>query len=136
MAIQRKTGWVQRQSGFTLFEVLIAVAILGVIGVGFITALDTNKRGNRVTDEQVTAVNLITSRMEVIRQQTYADDYGFAVDNMTVPDQYDVDIEHKFSGDGEIWTDNSTGKTLQRIIISVSREGRPVFSMCTYKMKQ
>lgn len=136
MAIQRKTGWVQRQSGFTLFEVLIAVAILGVIGVGFITALDTNKRGNRVTDEQVTAVNLITSRMEVIRQQTFADNYTLAVDNITVPDQYDVAIEYKFSDDGAIWTDNSTGKTLQRIIISVSREGRPVFSMCTYKMKQ
>lgn len=126
----------QRQSGFTLFEVLIAVAILGVIGVGFITALDTNKRGNRVIDEQVTAVNLITTRMEVIQQQSYADNYAFAVDNITVPDQYDVAIEYKFSDDGEIWTDNSTGKTLQRIIISVSREGRPVFSMCTYKMKQ
>lgn len=126
----------QRQSGFTLFEVLIAVAILGVIGVGFITALDTNKRGNRVIDEQVTAVNLITTRMEVIQQQSYADNYAFAVDNITVPDQYDVAIEYKFSDDGEIWTDNSTGKTLQRIIVSVSREGRPVFSMCTYKMKQ
>lgn len=132
----RKTRWLQRQSGFTLFEVLIAVAILGVIGVGFITALDTNKRGNRVIDEQVTAVNLITTRMEVIQQQSYADNYAFAVDNITVPDQYDVAIEYKFSDDGEIWTDNSTGKTLQRIIVSVSREGRPVFSMCTYKMKQ
>lgn len=132
----RKIRWFQRQSGFTLFEVLIAVAILGVIGVGFITALDTNKRGNRVIDEQVTAVNLITTRMEVIQQQTYADNYTFAVDNITVPDQYEVAIEYKFSDDGEIWTDNSTGKTLQRIIISVSREGRPVFSMCTYKMKQ
>ena len=136
MAILRKTGWVQRQSGFTLFEVLIAVAILGVIGVGFITALDTNKRGNRVVDEQVTAVNLITTRMEIIQQQTFADNYAFAVDNMTVPVQYDVSIEYKFSDDGEIWTDNSTGKTLQRIIVSVSREGRPVFSMCSYKMKQ
>ncbi len=136
MAMLRKTGWLQRQSGFTLFEVLIAVAILGVIGVGFITALDTNKRGNRVIDEQVTAVNLITTRMEVIQQQTFADNYAFAVDNMTVPDQYDVAIEYKFSSDGVIWADNSTGKTLQRIIVSVSREGRPVFSMCTYKMKQ
>lgn len=43
MVILRKTRWFQRQNGFTLFEVLIAVAILGIIGVGFITALDTNK---------------------------------------------------------------------------------------------
>lgn len=136
MTILRKIGGFWKQDGFTLFEVLVAVAILGVIGAGFITALDTNKRGNRVTDEQVTALNLATNYVEIIEQQTYTDNYTSAVGSITLPTQYDVDLEYEFTDDGETWTDNATGKTLQKVTIAVSREGRPVLSICTYKMKQ
>jgi prepilin-type N-terminal cleavage/methylation domain-containing protein len=129
--------FVKVQKGFTLFEALVAVAIFGVVGVGFITALDANSRGNRVVDEQVVAVNLATEHIEVIRQQSFADNYTSAVDNITRPFQYDVDIEYKFTDDGQTWYDTSSAnRTLQRIIIAISREGRPVFSMCTYKVEQ
>ncbi len=85
MTILRKIGGFWKQDGFTLFEVLVAVASPGVIGAGFITALDTNKKGNRVTDEQVTALNLATNYVEIIEQQTYTDNYTSALEGRTLP---------------------------------------------------
>lgn len=127
----------QEQKGFSLFEVLVAVGILGLIGAGLLTALNTNYRAARTLDEQVVAVNLATAHFEAIREVPYAATYPSAGDNITIPFQYDVAIDLEFSSDGETWSDNYTDETLQKIIISISREdGKPVLYMCTYRTER
>ncbi len=125
------------QTGFTLIEVLVAVVLLGLIGGGVATALDTNSRATRVLDEQVVAVNLATAHFEAIRELPFStDNYSGAGANITIPSQYFVDIDVDYSDDGTTWSDNytSSNQTLQRITISVSREGgKSVFSTCTYR---
>ena len=128
----------QKQAGFGLLEALVAIGILGLIGVGVIAALDTNSRANRTLDEKVTAVSLATAHLEVIRELTYddtGDSYLNAGASITIPSQYNVDISTEWSSDGEIFVPyNTEDATLQRITVSVSREGgRPVLLMCTYK---
>lgn len=123
------------QGGFTLIEVLLAVAILGVIGVGYISATEASTRGSRVVGEQVTARNLADTYLEVIRNETFAANYDNVTSAIAVPFQYDVDFEYKFSTDAVEWVDDPTGTYLQRIIVRISREGRPVLSVCTYKMR-
>ena len=125
----------QEQKGFSLFEVLVAVGILGLIGVGLLTALNTNARATRTLDEQVVAVNLATAHFEAIREVPYAATYPNAGDNITIPFQYDVAIDLEFY-DGEMWSDNYTDETFQKIILSVSREGKPVLLVCTYRSKR
>lgn len=127
------------QHGFTLLEVIVAVGILGAIGVAVLMALDTNARASRVLDEQVTGVNLATAHLEVIRKLPFSDgsdNYSNAGVNIDIPSQYSVVISTEFSWDGDNFDSYTDNATLQRITISVSREGgKPVLSMCTYKYK-
>ncbi len=128
----------QGQKGFTLIEVLVAVAILAAIGVVFMSAMSTNSRATRVLDEQVEAANLATAYFEAIRQLPYdhtSTPYSNAGDNITIPSQYSVAIQIQYSNDGTTWVDAYTGvEKLQKVTVSVSRDGgKPVLSICTYR---
>ncbi len=127
-----------RQTGFTLIEVLIALVILGVIGAGLLTALNTNSRATRTLDEQVVAVNLAVAHIEVIRELPYAASYPNAGENITIPMQYSVVIDTKCSSDGTAFSDctGSGNETLQKVTAVVSREGKPVSLLCTYRTKR
>jgi len=59
------------QKGLTLIEVLIAIAILGMIAVPFLTALSTSSRGIIIADERTTAESLVRSEMEYIKSCDY-----------------------------------------------------------------
>jgi prepilin-type N-terminal cleavage/methylation domain-containing protein len=126
------------QSGLTLLEVLISVALVGAIGTGVLTALQTNYRSTQTLDEKVTAGNLATAYIEAIRNLPFAVTYPTAGDNITVPAQYTVTVDTACTSDGTSF-DTCTGsdnQTFQRITISVSREGRPVFNMCSFRTER
>ncbi|MBI2288440.1 MAG: prepilin-type N-terminal cleavage/methylation domain-containing protein [Chloroflexi bacterium] len=129
----------RQQMGFTLIEVLVAVGILAAIGIAYMTALDTNYRSDRTLDEKVTATNLATEYIEAIKQLPFAhDNYPNAGDNITLPFQYTVDIVTECSSDGETFgpCTGSEDETFQKITVNISREGRPVLSMCEYRTKR
>ena len=50
--------FVREQKGIGLLEVIVAAAIMGLIGVGFLAALNTNSKASGALDERVTAANL------------------------------------------------------------------------------
>ena len=126
----------QRQAGFSLIEVLVAVAIMAAIGVGFLTVLNTNSRATRALDEQVTAVNLAAAYLETIRALPYADTYPNAEDTITVPFQYSVVPDYAYSGNGTDWVDFYTDENLERITVIISREGKYILSICTYRSER
>jgi len=57
--------------GQTLIEVLIALAILGIVVVAFMTALTTASRAIIVADEHTTAESLARSELEYVKSQNY-----------------------------------------------------------------
>jgi len=59
--------------GQTLIEVLIALAILGIVVVAFMTALTTASRAIIVADEHTTAESLTRSQLESVKKQDYID---------------------------------------------------------------
>ena len=124
------------QTGFTLIEVLVAVVILAAIGVAILQGLDTVSRSTRINDEKAVAGNLATEHLEAIKGMPYAATYPGAGGNITIPFQYSVAINTTFSDNGTTWVDTYTGQTLQKIVVSVSREGRPVLSICTLRAKR
>jgi len=137
-----KLRFLRGQRGFTLIEVLVAAAILAVIGVVLLNALDTNAKATRQLDEKVVATNLATAYFEAIKASPYAETYDDVVADITIPPQYIVDVNIQFSddgssGDGIDWTDDYGGKTLQKLAISVSREGgKHILTICTFKTKR
>jgi len=134
--IKGKFKLFREQTGFTLIEVLIAVGILAAIATGFLTALNTNSRAVRTVDEQVTATNLATAYFESISKSTYAANYDAVVDNIDIPFQYNVAINVESSSDGTNFNAFTIGETLQRVTVTVSREGRHILSTCTYKAEK
>ena len=139
--IRGKFKLFREQPGFTLIEVLIAVGILAAIATGFLTALNTSSRATRGLDEQVTASNLAAAYLEAIRELPYENtypEYSSAAASIAVPPQYSVVIDCDYSSDSTTWWDtySSSDHTLQRITVIVSREGRYILSICTYRSER
>ncbi len=142
---KERLGLLRGQRGFTLIEMILAVAILGAIGVGLLNALDTNAKATRTLDERVTATNLATAYFEAIKAAPYATAepyYDAAVAGITVPPQYSINVDIQFSSDsdpdnGIDWGPYTGSETIQKITITISREGgKPVLSICTFKTKR
>ena len=121
------------ESGMTLLEMVIAVAILGALGVALLQGLDTSTRSTAIIEEKSTARILITQHIESIRQLPYAATYPTAGANIYIPDQYTVAIEVQGTDDDIVWQTADGTETLQRIYVSVFRAGNPVLRICTFR---
>ncbi|MEE9201874.1 MAG: type II secretion system protein, partial [Dehalococcoidia bacterium] len=59
------------RSGFGLLETVLALGVLGFIGVAFATALSVSFKSTQISEEQVTGENLARTQLEYIRDQGY-----------------------------------------------------------------
>jgi prepilin-type N-terminal cleavage/methylation domain-containing protein len=59
------------QKGFLLIEILVGLALMGIIATGFINGLSTTFTGVTVSQERVTAESLAKSQIEYIKVQDY-----------------------------------------------------------------
>jgi prepilin-type N-terminal cleavage/methylation domain-containing protein len=64
----------RKQRGFGLVEVIIALGLLGIIGIAFLTALATSSTAIIVSDKHATAESLARSEMEFVKSQDYSGD--------------------------------------------------------------
>ncbi len=63
--------FISRESGTTLIEAVVALAILGTIGVTFLSGLTTTSKAAFISDEQATAESLAQSQMEWVKNASY-----------------------------------------------------------------
>jgi prepilin-type N-terminal cleavage/methylation domain-containing protein len=63
------------QSGFTLIETLVALAVVGFISVFFVNSLGTSSSLGASIDEDETAKNLAEYQMEYVKNQHFLPSY-------------------------------------------------------------
>jgi Tfp pilus assembly protein PilV len=107
------------ERGASLVEVVVALLLLGLIGLPFLSALATTSNARLIADEHAAARILAESYMEDIRQQEYA----FSYDTPPVTEGYSTQIN----------VDNMRNDNIQKITITVRHHGRDVTSLESYK---
>ena len=120
-----------------MIEVVIAIALIGVIAVAILSSLSTASMALIIADERATAESLARSQMEYIKNNENSpyddtnDPPEYSPDLGAVPDGYDIDIEAVRldpEGDG---TGDDDG--IQKITVIVSRDGEVKVTLEDYK---
>lgn len=123
------------EKGFTFIEVVIALAIMGIISVGFLGGLTTASMGLLIADERETANNLAEAQMENVKNQGYD-----SINNPPqyslmdgIPGSYSIDepLAVRLDPDGDTLDDDDG---IQKITITVKHNGKAVITLEDYKV--
>jgi len=88
-----------RSRGFTLIEVLVALALFGIIAIVFAGGLGTASRAVFTADIRATAESLARSQMEYVKNQCYyAQPWSYEVDHIESTCQCDPQEDEKCPG--------------------------------------
>ena len=143
----------KNEKGFTLIEVIVALALLGIISIAFLGALATASKAIVIADERATAESLARTEMEYVKSQ----DYSVAPWDYELPstppswdathalpegyDGYTVNVSavllHDTDGDGDI-DDDDFDDGIQKITVTVKHleELKEVLTLEDYKVER
>ena len=68
----RNSEIAREQSGFTLIEAVIGIALLSIVGVAVLVGISTSFKASATTDKISTGLALAQSQLEYIQTQPYA----------------------------------------------------------------
>jgi prepilin-type N-terminal cleavage/methylation domain-containing protein len=145
-----------KEKGFSLLEVALSIALLGMVATAILGGLSTISNASFTTDRQSIAISLAQSQLEYIDSQPYqeAPDGGEVsyIEISDVPSNYSISsIDRtlvKVAGTpgtasiiGVPW-DSSSGQAvvsdegLQRISLIIYNGDKPVLELDAYKVKR
>jgi prepilin-type N-terminal cleavage/methylation domain-containing protein len=144
-----------KSGGFTLIEVLIALALFAIIAIVFAGGLSTASRAVTIADVRTRAESLARTQMESVKEQDYEKAPDAGVHNYTkipdIPEGYSIcslnrasppSVVNCGSGDpvpGIPWdseTDTAVDEDdgLQKITLIIKHEGREIITLEGYKV--
>lgn len=59
------------EKGFAFIETVVALALLGIIGVAFLNGLATSSKATVIANDEVTAVSLAQAQIEWVKKADY-----------------------------------------------------------------
>lgn len=110
-------------------EILIAMAILGAIGVVFLNAIISGSLGAAKIDERSTAESLARTQMAYIKSLPYDDSNYYPV-TFSPPVGYTPLIEVTNQSPPEY------PDTIQKVVVKIYRDERPILSVESFKVKR
>jgi prepilin-type N-terminal cleavage/methylation domain-containing protein len=143
-----------KESGMTLIEVLVAVALIAIIGAAVMMGLGTTSKVLIATDERSTAESLARSAMEEIKMQLYihADEGGEATYDVSIGAPGYSICSVSFEGgtqtveeirgvpwsinleDPELSGPSASDNGLQRVELVIKHEDREIFRLADFKV--
>jgi len=90
------------EKGFSLAEVMIAIALLGIISVALLSAMATASKAAFIADKQASAESLARSEMEYVKSQNYS----------AAPWSYELPSGTSPTGKFPAWWDEDNPRTL------------------------
>ena len=142
---KEKFRFLRGQQGIGLIETVVALAILGLIGVAFLNGLTTTSRAVTLSQEKVIAESLAKSQLEHIKSQDYISVFNYnnpdCYDEIVIPAHlasvgYAVEISppEYVIANGENMTAGRAGFELQSIEIVIKNSGKAILSMSSYRV--
>ena len=129
-AISRRLRGRRGQSGVTLVESLVSLAILGTVTVTFLGGLGTTSRAAVVSDHHSTAENLAQVQMEAVRLVAYAyEASSYSPAPLPAGNEYS-----DYSAAIVAEPLNSPDDGIQRITVTISRAGVAAYTLVNYKV--
>ena len=117
---------IKGEKGFSLIETLVALALLGIIGVSFFNGLATTSTARATADERVSSKILAEILMESVKKQSYnlSANYTYAV-----PDE--------FAGySAELTVENIRNDYLQKLTFTIYQKDDETFTLESYKSRR
>ena len=126
------------QKGQALIEVLISLAILGIVAVAFLTALTTASAAIIIADERTVAESLTRSELEYVKSSSYDDVNNppqYSIDpSVAIPGGYSAQIEAvRLDPEGDGTADDDG---IQQVTVKVYHQGKLVLTSATYKVNR
>ena len=129
-----------RSRGFSMLEVVIAIALLGIIAVSVLSALQTAALALISADRRATAESIARTQMEYVRYSEY-DDYDdepgdphpeYSLDPQITPLPPDFSVNTTaIRLNKDVDPDDDDG--IQAITVTVSHDGRVLVTLEDYK---
>ena len=139
------------QKGFGLVDTVMALALLGIFGVAFISATATASITMALAEEKVNIDNLARTQMEYTKNSDYITyDYGALpgdpsddvppnyteVDDLDPTDPYAISVPAGYSIDVAAVALNEPDDGIQEITVAISRDGESSLVVKGYKVNR
>jgi prepilin-type N-terminal cleavage/methylation domain-containing protein len=125
----------RNEKGFVLLELLISIAILGIIGSGLFYGMNNAMKGANFTDRIDTSRSLAESQMEYVKNRPYAFSYSPdpAVYNSETDQFYDYP---GYSAIIAVTDAAERDSRIQKITVTVSYKGAVAAKLDDCKVKR
>lgn len=122
---------IMNEKGFSLVEVLVAMAILGIISVGFLSALGASSKAAASIDNMDTGRAIAQSQMEYVKTQAFQSSGTYAINTglMATYPGYTVSIPQASAA-------AQRDLFIQKIVVIVSHAGKEVARLEDCKVKR
>jgi prepilin-type N-terminal cleavage/methylation domain-containing protein len=124
-----KTGSkMKSEKGFTLIEVLVAMVILGTVGVGLLSAMTLSSRAAMTTDRMDTSRALAENQMEYVKKLPYAATYTPETISQTTYPGYTAMVTVADAAQRDT--------CIQKITVTITRNGNTTATLEDCKVKR
>ena len=115
-----------KEKGIVLIEAIVALALIGLIAVGFLGAIGTSYKSTALSVEMTTSESLARSQMESIKQQEYiSGNFTGLYEEIDHPAFYDIN-----------WTVVELEAGKQKITITVNHTSEDALILEGYKVNR